>query len=388
MKKLKSQICVLAIAGVLSGPLRTQESFVTFPVTDEALVFSPYNTYSDGNGDLLRNNIHAGSTYAQWTHPGSYFKTTFTGTSARLKLDASSVLEGQMPKVRWSVDNLPLFTKQLQRAADSLLLASGLKGGSHSLIFYLAATDANYDRWKTPAEAIRIQGILLDAGGSAVAPSGAVGRFPKQAVFFGDSITEGGWVNGDSNRLIEGRWVDWVAHSDATQAWPRWLAAAMDSEYGTCGFGGMSWLKPVHLFPALPDAWNFYFENHSRLVNRKLSPVPDYVFVNLGTNDGDHDTAQAAEKWLRDVRAAVDGTTPIFVIIPFGQMNRDSLNRAIANAGDSHVYKIDLGPRWAHGLDAYGHKSSVSYDGLHPDAAANGLYAALLAAAVKKAVSQ
>jgi hypothetical protein len=103
----------------------------------------------------------------------------------------------------------------------------------------------------------------------------------------------------------------------------------------------------------------------------------------MGTNDGNRDTSQAAAKWLAAIRSAVGRKTPVVVIIPFGQQNRDSLQRAIGAVRDPFVFKVDLGPRWAQGLDHYGQPSLVAFDGLHPRAVVSGLYAALVAAAVK-----
>jgi hypothetical protein len=354
------------------------------PVTAAALYFSPYNTYSDGSGPLLPNNVRGGSSYAMWIYPGSYLKTAFTGSTAWLSFDISSIRNGAGPKLRWSIDNRPFETVVLKRDATRLLLAERLGPGSHKLVLYLASSDANYDRWKTPEEAIKLKGLIVDDG-SRVEPGAEGSKLAgKRVIFFGDSITEGAWVLGKSNHVVEGKYVDWVAHSDATQAWPRLLAAALDAEYGTCGSGGMSWLKSSHSgIPPLPNSWSFYYENHSRFFDGKsLDPPPDYVIVNMGTNDGEKDTSAVVEKWLNNIRSAVRPDTEIFVIIPFGQMNKPSLRRAVLAAGDSRVHPVDIGARWAEGLNRYGTETRVSFDGLHPSAEASGMYGALLAGAI------
>jgi lysophospholipase L1-like esterase len=353
------------------------------PVTDPALYFSPYNTYSDGSGPMLSGNVRGGSTYAMWIFPGSYLRAAFTGSSAGLDFDISSIKHGIRPKLRWSIDNQPFQTAVLKPDATRLMLAEGLNEGSHHLVLYLAASDANYDRWRSPEEAIKLKGLVLNDGGKGEQD---IRLSAKRALFFGDSITEGAWVLGRSNHVVAGKYVDWVAHSDATQAWPRLLAAALDAEYGTCGSGGMSWLRTSHSgIPPLPDSWSFHYENHSRLSDaRKLSPSPDYVIVNMGTNDGEKDTTGAIEKWLNDIRAAVRPDTAIFVVVPFGQMNRTSLNGAVAAVADPHTRLIDLGVRRAAGLNHYGEPTLVSLDGLHPSAEASGIYAASLAAALSR----
>lgn len=351
------------------------------PITSGALYFSPYNTDSDGKGSLLSNDVRIDSSYAQWVYPGSYLKTSFTGSNATLSFDIGSIKNGTRPKLRWSVDNRPFQVEILKPDDTRLVLAKELPAGKHSLILYLASSDANYDRWKGPEQAIRIKGLFLDDGAKVESPQ----LSPKRVVFFGDSITESAWVLGNSNRIIAGKYVDWVAHSDATQAWPRILAAALDAEYGACGSGGMSWLRSSHSgIPPLPESWSFHDANHSRLTNGRLNPAPDAVIVNMGTNDGEKDTSATVEKWLKSIRNAIPRETPIFVIVPFGQMNRTHLNRAVNEAGDPHVHLIDLGVRWAEGLKHYGTGTTVSFDGLHPNTEASGLYAALLASAIRR----
>src|SRR3954451_8830351 len=80
------------------------------PVTAAALYFSPYNTYSDGSGALLPNNVRGGSAYAMWIYPGSYLRTAFTGSTAWLSFDISAIKNGAGPKLRWSIDNRPFET--------------------------------------------------------------------------------------------------------------------------------------------------------------------------------------------------------------------------------------------------------------------------------------
>jgi lysophospholipase L1-like esterase len=366
-------------------------SCATYPpkplsVSQTRFYFSPYNTYSDGTGRLLGNNIREGSSYAMWVNPGAYFKTAFTGTSAILNIELTGPSGGQLPKVRWSIDGGPFVTTQLQHDRNAIPLASGLAPGSHSILFVYSASDANMNRWQEPVEGIKIYSILLDPGGTLVELDRSVAQRPKNIVFFGDSITEGAWVLGNSDRRISGKYVDWVSYSDAFLAWPRAVAAALDAEYGVCAFGGTSWIKPTNPFvPELPQSWHLYFADHSRLSDGKLLPRPDYVIVNMGTNDGDKDTSTAVASWLRQVRSAVDPKTAIVVIIPFGQMNKRWIDAALSSVGDLYVYKVDLGPQWADGLAKYGRGSFVSFDGLHPNAEATAEFAAALTAAIVRA---
>lgn len=371
-----SVVASMAFATLLQG---AGSSGALILITDQAIFFSPYTSYSDGQGALQANNVRAGSTFVEWVNPGSYLKLGFTGKSLRLHIDTSAATQGLMPKVRWTLDDAPLTTLYLKRGQKTIEIADKLKAGPHTLAFYLAATDAYADRWNRPAQSLKITGIEMDAGASASAPSGPIAIEPKRALLFGDSITEGMWVLGDSKVAAKA-----VEFNDSTQAWPAMLAEALGTEYGTCGFGGQSWVRNMNEVPPFPAAWKDYSKGRSRLIDGKLSPVPDYVFVNMGTNDST-DISAAAEGWLRALLKAAGSGTQVFVIIPFGQQRAADLKRAIAEVGDSRVFKLDLGPKWAYGLHTYGVAARVSYDGLHPDAQAAGRYAAAVAHAMAAA---
>jgi len=312
------------------------------PVTSPAVFLSPYNTTAQG----------------EWIYPGGYLKTTFTGTRAVLHIDTQT-MQGPAPKFRWSIDGGPLQTAQ---ASSTLPLAAGLRPGRHALTVWLAATDANYDRWRQPQQIVRLKSLEIDDGAKLSAPRGL---HKKRAVFFGDSITEGAWNLGNSYRVVDKKWVDWVKHSDATEAWPFFLAARMGVEYGVIGSGGMSWLRPSHSsIPPFPEAWRFHYQGHPR----DFRPAPDYVVVNMGTNDGTRDTAPAVTAWLREVLRTFP-KAQIWLFIPFGQQNKGPLEAALAAVSNKRIHKIDLGPANAQGLNKYGAHSATSHDGLHPKAA-------------------
>ncbi|MBL8236061.1 MAG: hypothetical protein JNM66_01475 [Bryobacterales bacterium] len=326
---------------------------VLVQILDPAIFLSPYNTTAKG----------------EWIYPGAYLKTTFTGTSAALHFDTPGY-QGAAPKFRWSVDGEPLRTGQ---ATARLTLAEGLRPGGHSLVVYLAATDANYDRWSEPRQMVRLRALELDDGATVRRPRGLR---KKRVVFFGDSITEGAWNLGDSYRVVEKKWVEWVKHSDATQAWPYYLARSLNAEYGVMGSGGMSWLRPSHSnIPPLPESWRFHYKG----LAREWRERPDMVVVNMGTNDGERDTTAAAARWLGEVRREWPRAR-IVLLIPFGQQNKARL----LAAAESGAEVIDLGPAFAEGLNKYGAGSAASFDGLHP----NAVTSERLAEAVRSRISR
>lgn len=333
------------------------------PASHPALFFSPYNTSRQGGE-------------AQWIYPGAYLKTEFRGSTAAIRLSAPE-LAGGGGKLAWRIDSTDWETGRISAGDAHLNLATGLPAGWHTLELVLAATDANYPRWPKPTQVVRVRALEL-------APDGAV-RPPRLArrrlAVFGDSITEGAWNLGNSDRRIEGKWVDWVDHSDATRAWPRELLAALPAEVGVVGSGGMSWLRPSHSgLPPFPEAWAF----HSPGQPREFDPPPDAILVNMGTNDGPRDTAPAVIQWMRDVRARLGPRPRIILVLPFGGQNREPLTQAVAAArADSRVHSIGLGPAHFANLSRYGHASSVSFDGLHPNAAANRQLGREVAAALR-----
>ena len=365
----------IVLAALSTALLQAKDADGTLvSVTDPAVFCSPYTTYSDGPGALQANNVRAGSTFIEWINPGAYLKFGFTGRSLRLHIDTSAATEGFMPKVRWSLDDGRLVTLYLKRGQKTIDIADHLKDGSHTLAFYLASTDAYADRWNRPVQSLKITGIEIDAGAAVSAPSGPIALEPKRALLFGDSITEGMWVLGDSKDSTKA-----VELNDATQAWPAMLAEALGTEYGICGFGGQSWVRFMKEVPPLPQSWKDYSKGRSRLFDGKFSPVPDYVFVNMGTNDGSTDVSAPAERWLRDVLQAVGPRTQVFVAA--------DLKQAVAKESDARVFLLDLGPKWAYGLHTYGVPARVAYDGLHPDAQAAGRYAAALIHALAEATA-
>jgi|SRR5580765_264152 len=358
-------------------------------IVDEHLYFSPYNTYSDGHGQLLANNVREGSSYAMWNNPGAYLKTTFTGTSATLDIEVTGNPLEQPAKLRWSIDDAPWTTERVSFGKHSQVVATSLSKGIHSLVLIYAASDENVSRWRDPVAALKIYGINLDEGETLADPARSSALPKKNVIFFGDSITEGAWVYGNSNRRIDRKYIDWVLYSDASVAWPRAVAAALGAEYGTCGFGGTGWItSPNPYVPPLPQSWNSYFKDQARLENGKLDPSPDYVIVNLGTNDPDQDLSGVIEGWFQKVRIATESTVPIVVLVPFNGHNRASLKEAVEAIHDLHVHFIDLGPDWSYGVSNYGHASMRSMDGLHPSAEATAEYAAAIAASIARVVDR
>jgi hypothetical protein len=336
----------------------------TIGVTDSNWYFSPYTTYSDGAGTPAANNVRASSTYVLWNNPGGYFKTKFNGTQAVLNIVNGLPNDNtKMPAVKWSVDGGAWQSQQLTFGQTTILLASSLTNTSHSLYFVLMETECcAYDRWlgSSAFNVLKITGLTVDTGQTL----SGYGIAAKNCIFYGDSITEAAWSlfppsSGVGNSL----------GGDAETSYVRVVATALGCEYGQVAFGGQSWDSTLASnVPYFPQSWNLYYSGRSRLVSGKLSPSPDYLFVNIGTN-GEAPTA-TAQAWLSAVRAALNTTTPVYVIVPFNQTGKVNLSAAVTGSGDAYVRLADLG---AAVVGTY-----ATTDGLHPSVAGHALLGSLL----------
>ena len=347
---------------------------VVIPTAANWLV-SPYNWYSDGGGAMQSNNVHAGSTYIQAVNPGAYFKCVFSGTSAVATVIETQITNGNWPVVKWSVDSGAWQSHTANGSETSITLATGLASASHTLLLYFEAADGTADRWTTPIQSIKIANLILDTGAALQTLSADVTQLSKSALFFGDSITEGLYVNGyNGNSTLV---------SDSQLSWTYGVAQALGAEYGNVAFGCQGWSVggcSGSNVPAMPTSWDHYFSNVSRLSTGKLSPIPDYVIVNLGTNDGATNIQSTVVTWLASIRAAVNTNTPIVLIVPFGQNQAANIIAAAATAADSRVFVVNLGTTVSAGMNGTGISRWVADSGgLHPIAAADGWLGAMVA---------
>jgi hypothetical protein len=335
-------------------------------VSDRNITYSPYNWHREG------------SSYAQTPNPGAYLKLGFTGTSLKIKLDASTFRDAnipadQYPLVRYSVDGGPGTTVQLTPKSDSLGAASKLSGGTHTLLFQYVSGYVFLDFW-SPVNAIRVTGFTLDDGARTYVPTGGFAPLQKSALFLGDSITNGD----DDIATFKGGITNAVDTQDATIGYPSFIAAATGCEFGVVAYGGASWDSNAadgHT-PGLMSFYSMIDKIHSRLVDGKLSPIPSDIYINMGENRGPG--GDEVPSLLASLRAASSSQTNIFVIVPFSGRARGPVTAGVTTykglaPADSHVYLIDLGD------NPYlptGRATMMSVDGQHPLAVLHGLLGA------------
>jgi lysophospholipase L1-like esterase len=341
--------------------------------------FSPYSWQSNGGGSLQSNNVNASSTQVQTNDAGAYFKVDFTGTSATLVVNESQ-MDSSWPVLKWSIDAGPWQSYTTNGSDSTVTLATGLASQTHTLLFYFQNSSGSSDQWTTPAQSLIITGMQLDSGAALAAPTKDVSQLSNNAVFFGDSITAGYYVNGyNSNSTLT---------SDAQLSWTYGVAQALGAEYGNVAFGCLGWSTggcSGSNVPAFPSSWNLYWSGTSRLVSGKLSPVPNYVVVNLGQNDGSTNIQSTVESWITSARAAVSASTPIILIVPFSQNQAADLVAAAAASGDSHVYVVNLGTTIMYGLNGTPGPSRWTADGggIHPYGTTDGWLGAMVAHAIQ-----
>ena len=339
--------------GRASRPIRYTPAVQDIAVTNSALFFAPYATYSDGGGALAANNVKASSTLAKWTTPGSYleFKVTVSGGagSVSLLLDTTStngVTANECPILSYGYDDRPHSTNQLVYSASPvvLTLATGLGSATYTFRVEFKAIGLNTpgDRWTTPAQAVTITGVRIDASASISAST----RRTKNLIVFGDSLAEGAGCiaaadpNGDVN----------ATDNDGIQAFPSLIARALDAEIGQIAYGGCGFIRGIDnavassTNPSLYSATaanrfhDRYFNGASRLVTSAYSPVPDYIVVMMGYNDGGSLTAGNVTDTVNSIRTAAGASAWLF-ILPDPLPNNQSATIQTGVAAASQTYR-------------------------------------------------
>lgn len=325
-----------ASGGFSASHTATVNTTSTIAVNDGNWFWSPYGWDVSGSTSALSQDF------------GAYFKVGFTGTQVQVTFDVSaltgaSVASGNYPYVRWSIDNGAFATYQLTSSTTTHTLATGLASGTHQLVMvYYGAAGISLDFWTTPVMQVKIDGLVVDGGAASAAPT----LRTKRCLFYGDSITQGQWSLGSSGA---------TPPHDATLSHTAGVAAALGCEYGNIGYGGTGWTTTASNVPPIFTAgndtnssWDKYFAGTSRLVSGALSPAPDYVFVNEGTNDGgasDATVETEIEGFLPALRTAAPGAW-IFLEVPFNGQKRTALTVAYGAyeaVPDAKAKLIDLG---------------------------------------------
>ena len=336
--------------GTLTGA--TTATVTPFPillaVTNSNVYFSPYNWGSDGGGALAANNIKGSSTYGQSNTPGAYakFKVTVASGAAGgvfIAVDPSlytTLTASKCPTIYYSVDDGTFSSQLLATDTPRVALAGGLASGTHTIqvFFKSIALNTPGDRWTTPLQAIKATTFFIDS--DAVTASQTLRT--KNAIFFGDSSSEGAAVVG----------VDTLnANNDATQAFCAAVARAFDAEYGQIAFGGQGFERGIdnqtagsgnpsfYNSTAANQSWDRYYNGASRLVSGALSPVPDYIFIEFGGNDATLSSSSVTSV-IDAIRTAAGVNCWIFVLVNHLGSKASEITTGVNNAASTAKTKL------------------------------------------------
>jgi lysophospholipase L1-like esterase len=362
----------------------------TVPVGSSNWFFSPYNWNALGLTEIVTNQ------------PGAYFSLRFADSSrVVLNLDtvgipASNGLTSMV--VQWRIDDTLSPPHTLSPLDTQLNLATGLSSGPHTVQFRLVSSDYHQDRWTrttgvtggflAPAQALRVVGMTLDPGATVLAPNALR---PKRILFYGDSITEGA-VIGPAN--------------DAGETYAITCARLLDAEYGVVGNAGQGWTcsnAPTSGVPIFRDAFAQYYDHAPRFPLLGGAAAPDFVLLNMGTNDAifadvlnpvrPELVTEYAVAWMLRMRTYLP-SSQVFLVVPFGGFYAQALQTAytrymVLRPDDTRVGFLNLGLTAQTGLTAQVRGgTSQSFDGIHPNAGTHRKLGYQLTAALRTALGR
>lgn len=302
-------------------------------------------------------------TYKQAIAAGSYLKTVFSGvTSISVDVDlsviaASGLAANLYPIIRTVIDGYIFVDTQLT-SSTTQVTRSGLSTGTHTFEFYIRSIDTDMPRWTSPS-GVRVKSVTIPAGGSFTAPS----LRSKRMEYHGDSITEGWLQAGPTN-------------NNALHTAVPMIAQAFDAEYGQLGFSGQGYDQAGGSRPAFRTSALFYSSGRDRRINGLLSPMPDYICVEHGTNGT---TTQAHVLEVIDAFRAAAPNARIFMMVPANGRARSPVTAAVnARSSDTKLHLIDLGTAYQAGIagsGTTGASNMYAADALHRNLLSNAMVA-------------
>lgn len=355
----------------------------TYPATATANVVKLI-ALNDTNVALTPFNWRInGALWAEANYAGAGMRFAFTTSGiAPLQLFydpapniANGLGAGNYPVLAFSIDGGPWQRAQVgPNVGGVLTLAATLAAGTHLVdirVQNLISSTSDTGRFNPSATKLRVLGLRVD-------PSATLSAAPRRAktlLALGDSITAGANAAGSGDVLG-------VYSSDADLTYARAIADTLGAELGSIGLPGQTWNVGTTRLPALyktgatpPDTYSYYEAGVSRLVGGKFSPAPDYLTINMGTNDGPGIPSSEIVATLTDLRAMCSAATVIGVIIPFGRSQATNIttgfNAYRAATGDPNAYLVDCGndianKEWIDNSSPAFNATRATPDGLHP----------------------
>lgn len=289
---------------------------------------------------------------------GGYFKTQVNGATAiALKFDVANVpaTAAQRTQIEYRVDGGAWVALVPTSVVDIPIPAETASWAKHLVEVRMKSSTEAQNRWEAPyLTAVKFTGIeATPSTATLTAPRGAT----LAGLFLGDSITEG--INTLSNT------GDAAERSNSRLSWATAVGDELGSEIGVVGFGRQGLVVAGNgSVPVLGSTWKLIASG----INRSFSVQPDYVCINIGTND-QRNSVTAAQftaaytALLNDILATLPDAV-VVVLHTFGQnYTAAAYTDAIAACTDPRrvAYVPTVG--WWAPADAS--------DGLHPYGYAN-----------------
>jgi hypothetical protein len=336
------------ITGTATGTPTITSGTAAFTATasvNNVLVNGTANAYfSPGNWVV-------GASSAKTNNTGAYFRARITGASCTLQFDLTGV-STPLPILEYQIDGSGPWITAPVAANVALTMPSnttewGAKGG-HLIEVVIKGTTQGASRWGTtaptsPAVLVNLTGIILDASATMSLPPVS----PLVGWYFGDSITE-------TTRTLNLGGANDAGQCDARMGWAALSARALNAEFGIIGFGGQGWVVAgAGSVPALGSAFNFQYAGQPR----SFSSPPNYIVVNMGTNDS-ADVTSAVTAFLNALVPLIPSTTKVIILRPFNGSHASQITAGIAaSTAPSRVNYVNT---------AGWFNTANSGDGLHP----------------------
>jgi lysophospholipase L1-like esterase len=264
---------------------------------------------------------------------GAYFKVSFTGTTAKIKLGNKSNYYARIDDGPW--------TSYLNASGTLDLTPEPLTAGLHTLSV-AQGKDYNY--------VFSFQGLLLDAGTKTLKPV----VYPYLIEYIGDSITAG--YTDPQADVSDYAWTcSENLRCEHTQiAYP---GINIVSGYSNAGMSEQYFKQGSLAYPTSPP-WDFSIY------------TPNIIVINLGTNDTNHKIPDSLFQvvytdFLTNIRNKLP-KVEIFVMKTFAGTKAVATSSAVAarnKAGDTHIHYIDTTGWLTRGTDDYTDNTHPSVNG-------------------------
>lgn len=310
------------------------------PPTAAGYLFSPYN-WDITSARALCNT-------------GGYMRTLLIGNPANVifNFDVSNIpaTAANRSQIEYRIDS-QVWTAIVPTATVTVSIPAATSAWtSHLVELRVKSTSEAEDRWASPyVTAVKFTGLTAPGAGSLVRPDSA----KLTGLFYGDSITEGTSTLNNAG--------DATNRGNSRLSWCTVVGELIGAEVGVVGFGrqGLGIVGNGSV-PVLGTTWNLVANG----LSRDFTTVPDFVAINIGTNDQRNGITVAAFKtaytsFLNALIAQFPITTKIIVFRPFGgyYAAADYQSAIAATSKPSRVSYVETSGWW---------NSADSSDTLHP----------------------